>query len=131
MLRIKLVRSLIGNNPRNRATVAALGLRKMQQTVYLPDNPSVRGMVHHVKHLLEVEAVESAPEVKKSSRPRAAAKKAEPQAKATPRAKPEPKAATEAVAVEAEAKPAPKKPAAPKKAAAKPKAEKKSEPKVK
>ena len=57
MLRIKLVRSIIGNTPRNRATVKALGLRKMQQTVVHKDCPQIRGMVHHVKHLLQVEEV--------------------------------------------------------------------------
>jgi len=57
MLRIKLVKSLIGNNPRNRATVAALGLRKMQQVVEHEDTPSIRGMIHHVKHMLVVEEV--------------------------------------------------------------------------
>jgi large subunit ribosomal protein L30 len=57
MLRIKLVKSIIGNTPRNRATVKALGLRKMQQTVIKKDCPEIRGMIHHVKHLLEVEEV--------------------------------------------------------------------------
>lgn len=57
MLRVKLVKSIIGNTPRNRATVKALGLRKMHQTVVHQDTPSIRGMIHHVKHLLEVEEV--------------------------------------------------------------------------
>jgi large subunit ribosomal protein L30 len=57
MLRIKLVKSPIGNTASNRKTVASLGLRKMQQTVELPDNPSVRGMIHKVKHMLLVEEV--------------------------------------------------------------------------
>jgi large subunit ribosomal protein L30 len=55
MLRIKLVKSLIGNNRRNRATVQALGLRRVNQVVEQPDNPSIRGMIHHVKHMLHVE----------------------------------------------------------------------------
>ena len=59
MLRIKLVKSPIGNNTRNRATVQALGLRKVQQTVEHEDTPSIRGMIHHVKHMLSVEEVES------------------------------------------------------------------------
>ncbi len=42
LLRIKLVKSLIGHNPRNRATVKALGLRKVNQVVEKVDNPSVR-----------------------------------------------------------------------------------------
>lgn len=57
MLRVKLVKSIIGNTPRNRATVKALGLRKMHQTVVHQDTPAIRGMIHHVKHLLEVEEV--------------------------------------------------------------------------
>lgn len=57
MLRIKLVRSPIGNTKRNRATVAALGLRKMHQTVVHQDTPAIRGMIHKVKHMLEVEVV--------------------------------------------------------------------------
>lgn len=58
MLRIKLVKSPIGNNWRNRRTVAALGLRKVHQVVEQPDNPSVRGMIHHVQHMVTVEVVE-------------------------------------------------------------------------
>ncbi len=57
MLRIKLVKSIIGNTPRNRATVKALGLSKTQQTVEHKDTPQIRGMIHHVKHLLKVEEV--------------------------------------------------------------------------
>jgi large subunit ribosomal protein L30 len=121
MLRIKLVRSLIGNNKRNRATVAALGLRKMHQTVELPDNPSIRGMVHRVKHMLQIDVVEGEPA--KKSRPAPKAKQAEkPARKPTPKPKepvveatPEPVAA--ALAKKAESKPAAKKPAAKPKAA--------------
>jgi len=58
MLQVKLVKSPIGNTKRNRATVAALGLRKMHQTVVLPDNESVRGMIFKVKHMLAVKVVE-------------------------------------------------------------------------
>ena len=61
MLRVKLVKSMIGGTPRNRATVRALGLRKTQQTVEHDDNPVIRGMIHHVKHLLTVEVVEGSP----------------------------------------------------------------------
>src|SRR5690242_19846764 len=54
MLRIKLVKSPIGNNKRNRSIVTALGLRKMHHFVDHRDTPQIRGMVHRVKHLLEV-----------------------------------------------------------------------------
>lgn len=63
MLRIKLVKSTIGQTAKNRKIVASLGLRKMHQTVEHQDSPSIRGMVHKVKHMLEVESVvvEAAP----------------------------------------------------------------------
>ena len=54
-LRITLVRSTIGQKPKQRATVESLGLRKIRQTVERPDDPSVRGMISRVAHLLEVE----------------------------------------------------------------------------
>jgi large subunit ribosomal protein L30 len=56
-LRITLRRSLIGEKPKARATVESLGLRKINSSVERPDNDSVRGMVHAVKHLLEVEEI--------------------------------------------------------------------------
>lgn len=61
MLRIKLVKSPIANKPKNRATVRALGLRKMHQTVEHEDNPVIRGMIHRVKHLLTVEVTDGKP----------------------------------------------------------------------
>jgi len=81
MLRIELVKSPIGNNVRNRATVQALGLRKLHQVVIQPDNSSIRGMVHHVKHMLSVEVVEDAP--------KAAETQEAPKAERKPRAKKE------------------------------------------
>jgi large subunit ribosomal protein L30 len=56
-LKITLRRSLIGEKPKTRATVESLGLRKINSSVERPDTPSVRGMVHSVKHLLEVEEI--------------------------------------------------------------------------
>ena len=55
MLRIKLIKSTIGHNPRLRATVQALGLGKLNTVVEHEDNPSIRGQIHHVKELLHVE----------------------------------------------------------------------------
>jgi large subunit ribosomal protein L30 len=55
MLKITLRRSLIGEKPKARATVESLGLRRINSSVEKPDTSSVRGMVHSVKHLLEVE----------------------------------------------------------------------------
>lgn len=68
MLRIKLVKSIIGQKKNNRAIVASLGLRRMNQVVEQPDNGSIRGMIHHVKHMLVVEEVAEAPVAEKPKR---------------------------------------------------------------
>ncbi|MEG0961826.1 MAG: 50S ribosomal protein L30 [Lachnospiraceae bacterium] len=56
-LKITLVKSTIGAVPKNRKTVEALGLRKINHTVEMPDNDAVRGMIRHVKHLVKVEEI--------------------------------------------------------------------------
>ncbi len=56
-LRITLVKSTIGAIPKQRATVEALGLKKIGKTVELPNNDAVKGMVWHVRHLVKVEEV--------------------------------------------------------------------------
>ena len=56
-LKITLVKSTIGAVPKNKKTVEALGLRKIRQTVEMPDNAAVRGMIHQVKHLVKVEEI--------------------------------------------------------------------------
>lgn len=55
MLRITLVRSTIGRPADQGRTVASLGLRKLNSTVERPDNPSIRGMVRKIQHLVKVE----------------------------------------------------------------------------
>ena len=55
VLKITLVRSPIGSTQRHKATVRALGLRRMGQTVQQIDSPVVRGMLAKVAHLVEVE----------------------------------------------------------------------------
>lgn len=55
MLRIKLVRSVIAENPRNVRTVRALGLGKTGTTVEHETNPVILGMAFKVKHLLIIE----------------------------------------------------------------------------
>ena len=55
MLEITQIRSKIGYKPKARATLEALGLRKIRQTVELPDIPSVRGMIQKIAYLLKVE----------------------------------------------------------------------------
>ncbi len=56
-LKITLVKSPIGAIPKHRKTVEALGLTKMHKTVIQPDNPAIRGMIWHVRHLVKVEEV--------------------------------------------------------------------------
>jgi large subunit ribosomal protein L30 len=56
-LKIKLVRSVIGRPWDQERTVRSLGIRRMHQTVVRPDNPSIRGMVTKIRHLVEVEEV--------------------------------------------------------------------------
>ena len=60
-LRIKLVRSLIGYERSQRRTVRALGLRRLHQTVEHEDTPTIRGMVHKVRHLMEVALLAETP----------------------------------------------------------------------
>ena len=54
-LKITLVKSTIGALPKHKKTVEAMGLRKLNHTVELPDNASTRGMVKQVGYLLKVE----------------------------------------------------------------------------
>jgi large subunit ribosomal protein L30 len=53
-LRIKWVVSFIGCTDDMRATIRGLGLRKMHRVVEREDNDSIRGMIHKVRHLVEV-----------------------------------------------------------------------------
>ena len=54
-LKITQVRSTIGAKPKQRGTLRALGLRRIRQTVELPDRPEIRGMVEKVPHMVKVE----------------------------------------------------------------------------
>ena len=56
-LKVTLVKSPIGAIPKHKATVEALGLRKINKSNELPDNEAVRGMIWHVKHLVKVEEI--------------------------------------------------------------------------
>jgi large subunit ribosomal protein L30 len=56
-LKITLVKSPIGAIPKQKATVEALGLKKLNKTVEMPDNAAVRGMIWHVRHLVKVEEI--------------------------------------------------------------------------
>ncbi|MBQ2451097.1 MAG: 50S ribosomal protein L30 [Lachnospiraceae bacterium] len=54
-LKVTLVKSTIGAVPKNKATVEAMGLTKLNKTVELPDNDATRGMIRKVSHLVKVE----------------------------------------------------------------------------
>ena len=54
-LKVTLVKSIIGAVPKHKKTVEALGLKKLNKTVVLPDNAATRGMVEQVRHLVKVE----------------------------------------------------------------------------
>ncbi len=56
-LNITLVKSTIGAIPKHKATVEALGLKKVNKTVEMPDNAAVRGMIQQVRHLVKVEEI--------------------------------------------------------------------------
>lgn len=53
---VKLMKSKIGCTPKQRATLAALGLRKIRQENSFENSPIVQGMINKVKHLVEVVA---------------------------------------------------------------------------
>jgi large subunit ribosomal protein L30 len=54
-LRITQYRSANGANPRQRDTLRTLGLGRIGRTVERPDDPTVRGAIHAVRHLVKVD----------------------------------------------------------------------------
>jgi large subunit ribosomal protein L30 len=56
MIKVTLVRSVIGRIEAHKATVKGLGLRRMHHTVEVQDTPAIRGMINAVNYLLKVEA---------------------------------------------------------------------------
>ena len=56
-LKITLVKSTNDANKKHRATIKAMGLRKIGQSVTHADNEAIRGMVHKVAHLVNCEEV--------------------------------------------------------------------------
>jgi large subunit ribosomal protein L30 len=54
-IKVRWVRSAIGNNRRQRATLRGLGLRRLHQAVEVEDTPAIRGMIRKVDHLVAVE----------------------------------------------------------------------------
>ncbi len=57
-VRVTLVRSLINSNKKQRATIEALGLRRINSTAVHTETPQIRGMINKVIHLLRVEEIE-------------------------------------------------------------------------
>jgi large subunit ribosomal protein L30 len=55
MLKVTLVKSIIGLSPKQEGTVKALGLRRIRQMVEHEDSPTVRGMINAVPFCLKVE----------------------------------------------------------------------------
>ena len=53
-LKVTLVKSIIGLSPKQEATVHALGLRRIRQTVEHDDTPTIRGMIRRVPFMVEV-----------------------------------------------------------------------------
>ena len=56
-LKITLVKSTIGAIPKHRKTVEALGLKKLNKTVQMPDNAATRGQIQQIRHLVKVEEI--------------------------------------------------------------------------
>jgi large subunit ribosomal protein L30 len=59
LLRIVWVKSAIGYSQRQKATIRALGLRHLGDSVMQEDSPVIRGMLRKVQHLVRVEEVEA------------------------------------------------------------------------
>ena len=57
-LKVRQVRSLIGSRQDHKRTVRALGLKRIQDSRVHEDTPQIRGMLHKVRHLVQVEEVE-------------------------------------------------------------------------
>jgi large subunit ribosomal protein L30 len=53
-VKVTLIKSPIGFDRKQATVVTALGLRRLRHTVELKDTPATRGMIHKVRHLVEV-----------------------------------------------------------------------------
>ncbi len=56
-LKVTLIKSTIGAVPKNKATVEAMGLRKIGKSVEMPNNDATKGMLQKVRHLVKVEEI--------------------------------------------------------------------------
>ena len=57
MLKITQIKSAIGYKPKAKLTLAALGLKKINQSIEKIDSPQIRGMINKVSYLVKVEEV--------------------------------------------------------------------------
>jgi large subunit ribosomal protein L30 len=55
MLKVTLVKSMIGRPEKQRKVLRGMGLTKLNRTVELQDTPSIRGMINAVSHLVKAE----------------------------------------------------------------------------
>ncbi len=55
MLKVTLVRSMIGRPEKHRQVLRGMGLTRINKTVELEDTPAIRGMIHKVSHLMKAE----------------------------------------------------------------------------
>ena len=56
-LKITLVKSKIGQVPKNVRTIEAMGLRKIGQSIEREDSPAIRGQIQKVRHMVKVEEI--------------------------------------------------------------------------
>jgi large subunit ribosomal protein L30 len=54
-MKVTMVKSANGSDRRQLDTLRSLGLRKIGQTVEVPDTPQQKGMVHRIRHLIRIE----------------------------------------------------------------------------
>jgi large subunit ribosomal protein L30 len=55
MLKVTLVRSMVGRPEKHRQVLRGMGLTRINKTVELEDTPAIRGMIHKVSHLVTAE----------------------------------------------------------------------------
>lgn len=58
-LKLKQVRSGIGQTLRQKRTLQALGFKRMEQVIEVDANPQILGMVEKVRHLIRIEEIEA------------------------------------------------------------------------
>ena len=58
MIKVTLVKSLIGTLPKQKATAASLGFKKIGDSRVLPDTDATKGKINVISHLVKVEAAE-------------------------------------------------------------------------